>query len=79
LDRAGSLQGYADKVLEHSAILRDKAKALVTDKNPIGYEIQKKFEDDKDPTKKCLCILQQALQTGESELVVLCDTVLVIM
>jgi hypothetical protein len=58
-------------VLEHSAILRDKAKALVAGRNPIGYEIQTKFSDGKDPTTTCLRILQQALQIGESELVVL--------
>jgi len=71
LDRAGSPLGCTNEVLEHSAILRDKAKALVAGRNPIGYEIQTKFSDGKDPTKTCLRILQQALQIGESELVVL--------
>ena len=73
LDRAGSLLGCTNEVLEHSAILRDKAKALVAGRNPVGYEIQSKFPDGKDPASICLRILQQVLQTGESELVVVCQ------
>ena len=56
-------------ILDHSRILREKAKALVTEGQDAGYAIvglgKHGVEEENDILLRCFTILKQALEAGE--------------